>query len=367
MNRSRFAVTSVVRHAGHSSASGFVRVLSRDTGVVHPRWPVPESLHRAADPNPRGGLRGARGVSAFGNRLVIANTERLFVFDPDWEIVREITHPWMGGVHGILAEEDGIWVTCTMADLLIKVDWEGRKIAEWEWRNDPSLVEAFGLRGLPRVDRKVDYRDPDASRTHVRNTVHLNAIARAREGLVLSFGRILSPSAYRRQLVARTVTRVGQAIGVTWRPASAGRKAPPAVPSGAIEGSSSAVVHLSESGRSEILFCETGTTVPNHDLYRDGDVIVYTDTNRGRLAAISLGSGTVQHEVRIPGQPSFVRGLAPLGGLRFLVGSQRPAAVYEVDLAAGAVLATYSLGGDPDESVHNIGVVPDSFASPKGA
>lgn len=362
MSPSRFVATSIIRRADQTSTSGFARVFSRETGAVVACAPIPESLQRVHDPNPRGGLRGARGVSAWGDRLVVANTERLFVLDPSWRIVREITHPWMGGIHGILAEADGIWVTCTMADLLIKVDWEGRLVSDWEWRRDPGLVEAFGFGRLPPVDRSVDYREPGSSRSKVRNVVHLNALSRAPEGLVLSFGRILSPSVYRKQVLSRTMGRVSQALGVSRR--SVAGKPLSAVPSGRIAGSSYAVVQLGDDGHSQILMEETDTTVPNHNVCRIGDLIVYNDTNRGRLAGYSLSAGTVQCAVPIPGEPSFVRGLARLDGLRFLVGSQRPAAVHEVDLAGGALLSTYTLDGEPDESVHNIGVVPDAFRTP---
>lgn len=362
-----FIATSIVRRAAEEHTSGFARVFSREGGGVLACAPVPESLHRADDPNPRGGLRGARGVSAWGDRLVVANTERLFVLGPDWRVEREITHPWMGGVHGILAEEDGVWVTCTMADLLIKVDWEGRLVRDWEWRRDDALVAAFGYGRLPPVDRDVDYREPGSSRTGVRNVAHINGVCRGADGrLVLSFGRVLAPAVYRRQAVARTAGRLAQAVGVTWRPAADARKPLPAVPAGTIAGSRYAVVALDGAGRSEILLTETDTRVPNHDVEVNDGLLVYCDTNRGRLAGADVETGAVRCAVAIPGEPSFVRGLEPLGGLRFLAGSQRPAAVHEVDLGAEAITATYALDGDPDESVHNIAVVPEGFADPTG-
>jgi hypothetical protein len=367
VSTTRFVVTSIVRRAAEAHTSGFARVLSREDGRVVACAAVPESLHRAADQNPRGGLRGARGVSAWGDRLVIANTERLFVLGRDWRIQRDITHPWMGGVHGLLAEEDGIWVTCTMADLLIKVDWEGRLIHDWEWRRDDALLAAFGYDRLPPVDRDVDYREPGTSRTGVRNVAHINGVSRDPDGrLVVSFGRVLAPAVYRRQAVARMAGRLAQVAGVTWRPTSDGRKPSPTVPSGSIEGSTFAVVALDGAERSEILLTETGTRVPNHDVEVNDGLLVYCDTNRARLVGVDMETGLARCAVAIPGEPSFVRGLEPLGGLRFLVGSQRPAAVHEVDLGAEAITATHALGGDPDESVYDIALVPEGFADPTG-
>ncbi len=269
----------------------------------------------------------------------------------------------MGGVHGVLAEADGVWVTCTAADLLIQVDWRGRVVADWEWRQDAALVDALGFAPLPPVDRGVDYRDPGASRGRVRDVVHLNSVARGPNGLLLSFGRVLSPDALRRRSVSRLAGRLAEAVGVRRRAATA----TPAVPSGTVAGSRYAVVALDGDGRSSVVRMETGTSVPNHDLWLDGDLLVTCDTNRGQLVGVDVTTQRVRHAVAIPGEPSFVRGLASLGGLRFAVGSQRPAAVYHVDLAAETVVASFPLGGHADESVHTLGVVPEVFGAPAGA
>ena len=65
-----------------------------------------------------------------------------------------------------------------------------------------------------------------------------------------------------------------------------------------------------------------------------------------------------------PGSPSFARGLAALGGGRYAVGSQAPAAVHVVDLDRGAVVRTIDLGGEPTESVYAIAALPDAFGDP---
>jgi hypothetical protein len=78
----RAIVTTVVREAGMYEPSGFVRVVDLERRSVVRCWPMVESRRRALDTNPRGGLRGAKGVGVHGDRLVVANVERLFVFDP---------------------------------------------------------------------------------------------------------------------------------------------------------------------------------------------------------------------------------------------------------------------------------------------
>ncbi|CAN5780194.1 hypothetical protein BH23GEM7_BH23GEM7_39530 [soil metagenome] len=355
-------VTSVVRHAGQLDASGFVRVVDLDSRRVVMKSLLPEARHRASDPNPRGGLRGARGVAALPDRLVIANAERLFIVDSSWRRLGEITHPWFGGVHDILGEEEGIWVACTSADLLLKVDWEGRLLAEWEWRRDERLVEALGFLRLPPVDRRVDYRDPQSMRGGVRNTVHLNAVSRGTDGLLLSFGRILSPAAYRRRRLAATVGRLAVAAGIRGRrrPNSSGV----AAHVGTTAGSSAALVQLREDGSAAMLKSIPGTSVPNHNVIQIGDALVYNDSNADNVVATWLDGRHPDRVVRIPGDPGFVRGLARLDGDTILVGSQAPAAIYLVNLRTGRVEAAIPLEGQSNESVYGIALIPPTFDPP---
>ena len=290
--------------------------------------PFSESIYRAKDPNPRGGFRGARGVTIYGDHLIIANAERLLIFDSSWKFVGEITHPWMGGVHDILVDGDGIWVTCATADLLLKVDWTGKVLADWEWRLDKNLTASFGFRNLSQVDRRLDYRDPETMRDGVHNTVHLNAVSRSPEGLLLSFGRILSPAAYKKAKVASVLGRIAKYIGLKRRNHNSKQEAMPGTPVPKIEGSSSALILLREDGSAKILKRIFGTSVPNHNVIQVENSLIYNDSNGNRVVATALDESSPDRCVEIPGQPGFVRGLAQLDKDSFLVGSQAPAANY---------------------------------------
>ncbi len=361
MTESCAIVTTVVRHADSRHASGFLRLVDLETGRIRWRRGMPESAYRRYDSNPRGGLRGARGVSIHGDRLVVATSEQLLVFDRSWSLVGEITQPWFGGIHDILAEADGIWVTCTSADLLVKVSWSGEILADWEWRRDATLRQAIGLRSVPPVDRRLDYRDPETMRTDVRNTVHLNGVARCPQGLLLSFGRVLSPRAYRAARRRSTAGKLASALGLaarTSRPRSL--DAPSRV-----AGSSALIVLLEESGSTRILRRSEGTSVPMHNVAWVNDKLIFNDSNRGALIA-TAGGDTADRSVPIPGSPSFARGLAHCCDEVFLVGSQAPLALYRVDLATSTITATIPLHGQKHESVYAICLLPPSFcrASP---
>lgn len=361
--RLRIAVTSAVRHAGSADFSGYVRVVDLASGEVALKAPIPESGWRADDPNPRGGVRGAKGVSALGDRLVVANSERLFVFDPAWSLAGEITHPLMGAVHDVLAVEDGVWVTCSACDLLLRVDWHGEPIETWSWRSEPSLVSALGFDSLPPLDSDLDHRDPRAAQQGVHNVVHLNAVTRSPDGLLVLFGRVLAPELVKQRLrkagLARALARVGISRPLPTKPTQ--------VPASTVPGSSFAVVELRDAGPPQLVLHRSGTTVPNHNVEAVGDSIVYLDSNAGRLVVWDRESASERAAVAIPGSPSFARGLVRLDESTYLVGSQAPLALHAVDLSAGAVTETVELAGEPNESVYGLEIVPPAFADPPPA
>ena len=355
----RIAVTSAVRHAGSADFSGYFRLVDLDSGHVALKAPIPESAWRADDPNPRGGVRGAKGVSVHADRLVVANSERLFVFDTSWSLVNELTHPLMGAVHDVFAVEDGIWVTCSACDLLLKVDWHGEPVESWSWRDEPALVAALGFDSVPPFDPDVDHRDPRIAQQGVHNIVHLNAVAPTRGGLLVMFGRIVDPQTVGQRLRKAALARKLARVGIS-RPLST---KPTPVPASTIPGSSFAIVHRPAEGKPLVILHGTGVTVPNHNVDEVGDEVVYLDSNGGRLVVVDR-QGVERTAVAIPGAPSFARGLARVAENAYLVGSQAPLALHVVDLDAGAIVETVEIEGEPNESVYGLEIVPDTFAPP---
>ncbi len=359
----RLLVTTVVREAGLAQDSGFLYVLDLDRGQPLLEMPMPESLYRARDLNPRGGLRGARGVSACGDRLVLANSERLLFFDVQWRPIGEFSHPRLGGIHDILAQNDGVWVTSTNADLLVKVSWGGELLADWSWRDDPGLRQTFGLPHLPPVDRTLDYRDPATMRGGVYNTVHLNSVSSAPDGgLLLSFGRVLSPASWRRAGMNGRLGAMARKLGL---PGRGSRFIPPGLPPvGRIPGCSAAIVWLKADGQTQVLAREQDTAVPNHNVLWAEDRLLYNDSNGGALVSLSLAEPGCVHRMVIPGAPSFARGLALLDNRTALVGSQAPAAIYRAELDDHIVTLKQQLSGRSTESVFALCLLPAHFAQP---
>ena len=368
MSPARAAVTTVVRHAAPGQRSGFLRILDLESGDVLSTTPVPESAFREVDPNPRGGYRGAKGLGVAGGRLVVANSERLFVFDRAWDPQADLTHPLMGSIHDVLAEEQSILVTCTNCDTLLEVDWDGAVAGWWTWRRDPGLARGLGYRTPPPFDPDADYRNPFGTRGRVLSLVQLNAVARAGAVLYVCFGRVVPRRAYLRK---RAGALAEQALGVvgldvptrlTREPRGVGRLPAPSEP-----GSLFAIVELrAPSGalgeaEARIAYRLGGVHVPNHSLLVEDDRLLYDDSNGGRLVELDPAAGRELRAAAVPGEPSFARGLAGWRDGHYLVGSQRPTAVHAVDLEAARVVRSYVLGEDPRESVYAVSLVPDDF------
>jgi hypothetical protein len=329
----RVAITSVVRYAIPTEISGCLRILDLERGRLSFVTPSPESTWRPHDPNPRGGTRGTRGVSVYGDRLVVANAERLFVFDTSWNLVSELSDRLMVDVHDVLAEERGIWVTATGIDLLLLVTWDGRLEHDWTFRKNRKLLKELGFRkrSLPWTDPALDLRDPRL-RGAGYDRLHLNSLGRSSEGLLLSFGRVCPSSNPTAEML-------------------------------------SALVRMTENGAGdpqlEILHRRPGIRMPSHNVAEDGDLLVYNDSSSNCLVAFDRVRGESRYEVPIPGSPPYARGLARIGDDLWLVGSQAPLSVHAVDLRREEVVASYPLGGIQDEVVFGICPLPEEFDEPR--
>ena len=329
----RVAITSVVRYSRETEISGSLRVLDLERGRLQFVTPSPESTFRAADPNPRGGTRGTRGISVYGDRLVVANAERLFVFDTAWNLVAELSNELMADVHDILADERGIWVAATGIDQLLLVGWDGALVHSWTFRKDGKLLKelGFGARSLPRAEPTLDLRDPRL-RGAGYDRLHLNSLGRSENGLLLSFGRV-RPSEELNAEASSALLR--------------------------------ATVNGAGDPQLDVLHRQESVKLPSHNVAEDGDLLVYNDSSRHRLVAWDTARGEERCAVAIPGSPPYARGLARIGSDLWLVGSQAPLSVHAVDTRLAEVVASYPLAGIQDEVVFGICPLPDEFDDPR--
>jgi hypothetical protein len=339
----RVAVSTIGRGADLTSASGNFRIFDLALGRVTFKVPVPESRWRAEDPNPRGGTRGGRGVAVHGDRLVLGTHEDITVVDTGWSPVHRFTHPILSAIHDVVADERGMWVSCTRGDSVALFDWDGQLADWWSLGLDKRLAKSLNLHLVRPFDPKADYRDPRID-LQGWSTVGLNGLGRGDSGNLVSLGRV----ADRRKRVRAPF-----------------RKQPLPDPA------SFAIVALPTDGRlrdasASILLHRTDHPVeaPNHNAAEDGDLLLYNDSNRNVFVVWDRAAEHEVHAIPIPGDPPFARGLLRLGPGRWLVGGQKPLTLHEIDLEAGRIAATHDLEGDEEETVYAVCELPDRFDDP---
>ena len=141
------------------------------------RVPVVPRDPPVIDPNPRGNSRGGRGVVLHDQRVTVASYHSLHEFDLDLRPLRTWSHPLFAGLHELAGDNGDTWVTATAIDLALRVSDEGAVQETWWGREDPVLMERFGLSPLS-IDKAADNRLRFLTvQANTQHHLHLNAAA----------------------------------------------------------------------------------------------------------------------------------------------------------------------------------------------
>src|SRR3954471_8976688 len=98
----RLLATTVVRESIRGrQRTGFIYDVDWESRTVTHRLPIPEPNFPQSDDNPRGGVRGGRGIAVTRHGIVAANYDTLTLYDDDWKVVDSLTDPLFVGIHEI--------------------------------------------------------------------------------------------------------------------------------------------------------------------------------------------------------------------------------------------------------------------------
>lgn len=155
----RLVATTVVRESIRGKQrTGYIYDVDWDRETIARRLPVPEPSFPESDDNPRGGVRGGRGVAVTRHGIVVANYDTLYLYDDDWNVVSSFSHPLFVGLHEVDWDGQHLWAAATGLDLVVKVDLAGSAEAAWDPHGSPALAR-FGIgTRTDAVDGSVDYR-----------------------------------------------------------------------------------------------------------------------------------------------------------------------------------------------------------------
>src|SRR4051794_21297148 len=98
-------VTTTHRHCRPGQPSGYLYTVDLARRQVVGQCPMIEPPHIEADPNPRGGMRGAKGIALHGDEVYLANASAIYRFNASWEITGCISHPSCASIHDLVIRD----------------------------------------------------------------------------------------------------------------------------------------------------------------------------------------------------------------------------------------------------------------------
>lgn len=148
-------------------------------------------------PNPRGGIRGARGlIKTPDGRLIVSSYHSLLVGNQQEPGIAQYSHPLMAGIHAIcMGEGNKVWITSTSIDLLLEYDLTTQSATQVYDVTALNCVRDHGV--TPRqLDLSLDYR---TSADYIMGDfTHLNSVVRTPNRLLVLLnhqGLIVDPIA----------------------------------------------------------------------------------------------------------------------------------------------------------------------------
>src|SRR3954447_17130710 len=185
----RVIATTVVRESIRGKQkTGTIYDVDWDSKKVVRSLPVPDPSFPESDDNPRGGVRGGRGVAPTRHGIVVANYDTLYLYDDEWNVLDSWSHPLFVGTHEIDWDGDHLWMSATAIDAILKVDLQSRSVTTAWDPHGADLAEQFGIRPRPNpMDGSIDYRVRQAP---VLDQCHINGVTRFGDATVINCGLV---------------------------------------------------------------------------------------------------------------------------------------------------------------------------------
>lgn len=367
---SRFLVTTTIRHTKPGEASGHVYVFDPIAKRVTSQCPIIEPPYLDADPNPRGGMRGAKGIAFGNNTLFLANASIVYRFDSAWRCLGTITHPSCATIHDLAWHNGGLWVTSCSNDLLFQFDLAGRIRELFDFRACKPVQQALNwyppclLQRDALLAGRLDFRDP---RTHCHETHdggHLNSLCVLPNGDLLALLGLLRTRHWNYLLHLKNFLEKRGA----WLPLLRAlrplvnllpfRRVARSDVGVSVTTARAAVLRIQSNGTVSVVKVLTGRRMPTHSLCAlpDGTALL-ADTTDGTIEHFHSATGQTLGRLKVTEQ--FLRGLHATADGQLLAGSQRDLLL--VDWQRKCVLDRLPLAANPNATVYDIKPLPDDF------
>jgi len=317
----RVFATTVIRCSENNELTGFLIEIDWERNRVKKQVPIPlDTVHPFW--NSRGGNRGGRGVAYYKGILYVATASSLLMYDDSLNKVGALSHPHLAGLHEIFIDNQGIWVTSTLHDLIVKLDFNGNVIEEWYGSKCKILQKEFNF-----SDRKLNTNLNFPDETFIQHydkyskeeIFHLNSVSPHNNSLyVLSCRK-------------GAFIRIKPEVKVIVQDSEL--KAPH---NGIISADNEVIINDTQNQCLRVYKLETGERLQS----------VFTrvfGTNQTSAQFASYG---------------WQRGLYPIDHSIYLVGTS-PAAIFEVDLKKALIGQVCQIDTDVKHCIHGLTVVKE--------
>lgn len=326
--------SSVVRSTQKGESHGGVYIINMNNGVYEQviDWNDPTISWEG-----RGADRGLRGIAFWKDRIYLAASNEIFVFNQSFQVIDSLTNPYLNHCHEIDIYGDHLYLTSTGFDSVLEVDLNEHQFTRGITLR-MSSSRHFGSRILRRLKATSTRISPDLSIFDPQKSdgpepgdqLHINSVVADSRGLFVSgrrFGGLLHVS----------IAEPGYERLVKHWPTPFGTHN---------------VIPIYEAKAA-------GCTLMN-DTNRDEVVVV--DEGGRRLTACSLPKYD-EHDLEYNNIPEdharqgFGRGLCQWTDEVVIVGSS-PATVSAYKLSSGERIASVNLTMDVRNAVHGLEVWP---------
>jgi len=313
--------TTVIRGDANPELTGYLYALEWRSNSVRQSIPIPiDSLNPFW--NSRGGNRGGRGIVMCNGVLFVATATSILKYDSDLNLVGTLDHPLLAGLHEMFVDGEGIWVTSTIHDLVMKISFNGEGLDTWWGSESKYLQSEFGYSG---------------------RTLNLE-MAFGKENFVQGYEHYCQDE----RLHVNSVWVHDEQVYIL-----ACRK--------------NALIKIKPMDE-QIIVRDNSLMHPHNGIVTEkGDVLI-NNTMKQTLNVYELSSGKLLREIptNIFGESiseqfakaGWQRGLAHLEGSKYLVGTS-PAAIFEVDIESGEIGQILRIDSDVRHCIHGLAVVRD--------
>ncbi|MFZ5881204.1 MAG: hypothetical protein ACOY0R_17700 [Chloroflexota bacterium] len=368
----RILVSTNHREVFNDATSGWLYVVDVEERRILKKSAGVEAPYRAHDTNPRGGMRGIRGLGFQNGELALANYSSILFFDHRWNLLRVFTHPSIAAIHEIFYAADGVWVTSTANDVLARFDLDGKVDTLVYMRTQKELMRKLGgplkqvVRPRDLAAGKKDFRIRTYFNLDVYDRVHLNSICQLSDGRFLMSLGLLVGDYFGFLMNVKTLMLKLKIwdffLGLNRALRSLLRRDRQMLSELVVQPAKgkSAVVSLDAAGKWQTHLVLQTAHNPSHSVRMLSDgTAAYLNTSHGEVIHFRL-DGTILSTTKI--SEKFLRGLLELPDGRLALGSSNHVLIF--DLGTRAIVDRIELSSEPLNSVFDIQIMPPNFDLP---